>query len=121
MLIAVPCSAKAGDLLFLFTSTGACWSVPLPPGATHGKTQGLTFPRPPTAAPDERIVHVEHVPMPDSETLDVGGWQVVVTGGHAVLPEGMTRRSCPRLSRLGRLPEQPRLHRRTAPRRLTRR
>ena len=25
-----------------------------------------------------------------SETLDVGGWQVVVTDGHAVLPEGMT-------------------------------
>ena len=24
------------------------------------------------------------------ETLDVGGWQVVVTDGHAVLPEGMT-------------------------------
>ena len=24
-----------------------------------------------------------------SETLDVGGWQVVVTDGHAVLPEGM--------------------------------
>jgi len=29
-------------------------------------------------------------PSPGSETLDVGGWQVVVTGGHAVLPEGMT-------------------------------
>ncbi|EOD40061.1 hypothetical protein EMIHUDRAFT_121994 [Emiliania huxleyi CCMP1516] len=27
---------------------------------------------------------------PGSETLDVGGWQVVVTDGHAVLPEGMT-------------------------------
>ena len=29
-------------------------------------------------------------PSSGSETLDVGGWQVVVTGGHAVLPEGMT-------------------------------
>ena len=28
--------------------------------------------------------------LPGSETLDVGGWQVVVTDGHAVLPEGMT-------------------------------
>ena len=26
-------------------------------------------------------------PPPGSETLDVGGWQVVVTDGHAVLPE----------------------------------
>ena len=24
------------------------------------------------------------------ETLDVGGWQVVIADGHAVLPEGMT-------------------------------
>ena len=29
-------------------------------------------------------------PPPGSETLDVGGWQVVVTDGHAVLPEVMT-------------------------------
>ena len=29
-------------------------------------------------------------PPPTAETLDVGGWQVVVTDGHAVLPEGMT-------------------------------
>ena len=65
-------------------------------------------------------------PSPGSETLDVGGWQVVVTGGHAVLPEGMStcRMSMRRastaplslslfllLSRLGRLPAQPRLHR----------
>ena len=27
---------------------------------------------------------------PGSETLEVGGWQVVVADGHAVLPEGMT-------------------------------
>ena len=30
------------------------------------------------------------VPPPGSETLDVGGWQVVVADGHVVLPEGMT-------------------------------
>ena len=28
-------------------------------------------------------------PSPGSETLEVGGWQVVLTGGHAELPEGM--------------------------------
>ena len=28
-------------------------------------------------------------PPPGSETLEVGGWQVVVTDEHAVLPEGM--------------------------------
>ena len=33
-------------------------------------------------------------PPPGSEILDVGGWQVVVTDGHAVLPEGMTHLPC---------------------------
>ena len=60
MLIAVPHGAKAGDRLFLDTSTGARWVVPLPPGATHGTT--LTIARPQTAAPDEHIVRVVLMP-----------------------------------------------------------
>ena len=52
------------------------------------------------------------------ETLDVGGWQVVVTDGHAVLPEVMTH--LPDGAFQGRTSlvsvacpsEQPRLHRR---------
>jgi len=32
----------------------------------------------------------DNAPPPGSEVLDVGDWQIVIIGGHVVLPEGMT-------------------------------